>query len=267
MKFLYGPFLVISGIIALPCRAEEVRFRAEVGTIGVLNHDIRFGQDGTQFDYVKEGAQDVLFPFYRFDVDWVTGRGDTWRFLYQPLVFATAVRLDRDVTLDGLTLNKDEPVDLLYSFPFYRASYIQAIQLDEWRAGFGAGLQIRDARIVFTTADGKKRHVSQNIGPVPLVVAGAEREVNGLQVGAEISTIYAPVKYLNGSDSDVVGAFTDASVSMGKSFAVASSLHLIARYLGGGASGTSTKGKGRGDGYSSNWIDLVSLSIGVERSY
>ena len=36
---------------------------AELGFLKVLSHKIQFSRNGTRFDYVKDGGQDILFPF------------------------------------------------------------------------------------------------------------------------------------------------------------------------------------------------------------
>ena len=264
-------FLFLSSLTTLllsrPLKAEGLEFRGEMGTVGVLNHTIKFGKDGTRFDYKNEGAQDVLFPIYRLAVDWKTKSDALLRFLYQPLAFETKALLERDITLNDEVFSRGEAVDLLYSFPFYRMSYMQQYTASDWHYGLGAGLQIRNARIVFTSADGSKRRVNQNVGPVPLLSFMMERRLKDLSLAGEISTMYAPIKYLNGSDSDVVGAFTDLSVQVKKEMEANSQFLLTLRYLGGGASGTSSNDKGPGDGYSSNWIDLLSFTVGVNRTY
>ena len=51
-----------------PDNSFEVRLATEMGFVGVLAHTIQFGQQGTKFDYVADGGQDVLFPFRRMTV-------------------------------------------------------------------------------------------------------------------------------------------------------------------------------------------------------
>ena len=47
------------------CDTSEIKFRAvsEVGFISVIAHQIQLGENGTYFNYVKDGGQDVLFAF------------------------------------------------------------------------------------------------------------------------------------------------------------------------------------------------------------
>jgi hypothetical protein len=54
--------------VDLKCDTSKFKFRAvaEIGFASVLAHHVQFGQNGTYFDYVKYGGQDVLFPIFRF---------------------------------------------------------------------------------------------------------------------------------------------------------------------------------------------------------
>ena len=77
--------------------------------------------------------------------------------------------------------------------------------------------------------------------------------------------MYAPVKYINGGRSDVVGAILDVSGQVGYRVAAPLDVFLGVRYIGGGAKGTSKSDaeRGPGDGYTSNWIHLVTSTIGA----
>lgn len=46
----------------------SIRFQGsvELGFVDILSHNIQFGQNGTEFDYVEEGGQNILFPFIRW---------------------------------------------------------------------------------------------------------------------------------------------------------------------------------------------------------
>ncbi len=246
----------------------QTRLRAELGTVGVQNHVIKFGKNGTQFDYLKDGDQDILYPYQRFEAIFSDSDGSSIYFVYQPLELLSTPILDRDVVIDGETFAKDTPMNLRYSFPFYRVSYVSTSQSGDSSWGWGGSLQIRNASINFTSVDGTKRRNNQNIGPVPTLKFVYESSLlSSCRWGAELDTMYAPVKYLNGSDSDVVGAFTDLSLRASTPLNWQSARSFVAlRYIGGGASGTSKPPKGRNDGFTSNWIDLISFSLGLDAS-
>ena len=69
-------FLGILGI-ASPALAQDYGFfnspesffgfesSVEIGFFGFFYHKVQFGESGTYFDYVKDGGQDVWFPFRR----------------------------------------------------------------------------------------------------------------------------------------------------------------------------------------------------------
>ncbi|MBN2465536.1 hypothetical protein JXD38_07940, partial [candidate division WOR-3 bacterium] len=79
-RFRYVLFLSLLAAAAAPAAASwlndpdnsfEVRLGAEMGFLGVLRHNIQFGPDpyGTKFNYVREGSQNILFPFQRMSAE------------------------------------------------------------------------------------------------------------------------------------------------------------------------------------------------------
>ena len=70
------------------------------------------------------------------------------------------------------------------------------------------------------------------------------------------------IRYLNGGNTDVVGAILDASVRGGLHLTPGVDTFLNLRYLGGGATGTNSNTKEPGDGYTDNWLHFVSLTLG-----
>lgn len=79
----------------------------------------------------------------------------------------------------------------------------------------------------------------------------------------EADGIYAPVSYLNGSDNEIVGAILDASLRAGLKVNKPGTVFINLRYLGGGATGTSTRDIWPGDGYVKNWLHFLTFSAGV----
>ena len=119
--------------------------------------------------------------------------------------------------------------------------------------------------IDFTSADGTMRRTNRDIGPVPLIKFRIRHTFDsGWWIGGEIDGIYAPVKYINGSNTDVVGALLDANFRVGIPINEFSSTFLNLRYLGGGAEGTSQNNPGPGDGFTSNWLHFLTISAGAE---
>jgi hypothetical protein len=239
---------------------------AEFGFLAPLAHTIQFSRSGTTFDYVAEGGQDVLVPTGRISAELTLDGNHTIIFLYQPLNFETNVLLDRAITVDDQVFPADSALDLRYGFDFYRLSYLYDFFDDpQQELSLGLSLQIRDAVINFTSGDGTLRRTNRDVGPVPeLKLRGRYTFDFGLWLGGEVDGIYAPVKYLNGGKSDVVGAILDLNVRIGYRILPAVDLFLNLRWLSGGAEGTSNSHEGPGDGFVANWLNFLTVTLGAE---
>ncbi len=244
----------------------QVTASAEFGALAVPGHTVQFGKNGSVFDYVQEGGQDVLFFFSRYQMELELDRRHAVTFLYQPLDLQTAVLLDRDIVIDEQLFPRDTPLNLRYGFSFYRLAYAYDLfgRCPRRELWLGVALQIRNATIDFTSGDGLLRRNKRDLGPVPLLRArGRYRFYNGWWLGAEVDGFYAPIKYINGGATDVEGAIVDASLRVGYRVQPALDVFLNLRYLAGGASGTSKGEDDRGDGYVNNWLHFLALSIGI----
>lgn len=239
----------------------EWSLSAELGFLVVASHIVQLGDDGSRFNYRTQGGQDILYPFFRLSTDLKFKGRHTITFLYQPLKLTGETVLGEDVVFDDTTFPTGTPLNSTYGFPFWRISYgydFLRRRGDEVLLGFG--LQIRDATITFTSADGTLRADRRDVGPVPLLkFRGRWGFDNGVWWGTEIDGIYAPISVINGSDEDITGALLDASLRVGYEFRHRVSGFFNVRYLGGGAEGSSSS-----DGYTKNWLHFVTLSLGVE---
>lgn len=237
----------------------------ELGYSAVVSHIVQFGRSGTEFNYVRDGGQDILFPFARAEVALRTSEKDKFLFLFQPLELNTRVTLRSPLEVDDVSFATGTPVDMKYSFPFYRFSWLR----DTWssettKVALGASLQLRNARIEFTSVDGTKHRSNRNVGPVPIFkFQSITQAENGVWWGTDIDSIYVPVKYLNGGTSDVVGSFHDVSLKLG--FPVVSWLDaaFVTRYIGGGGKGTSNSPKPGADGYNNNQLHTLNFSLAL----
>jgi hypothetical protein len=246
-------------------KAPETTGTVELGYSAVMKHTIQFSKSGTMFDYVKSGGQDILVPFARADVTVRTTEKDRFVFLYQPLEFNTRVIVRDELKVDDVTFAANTPVDFKYSFPFYRFSWLR----DTWssettKVALGASLQLRNARIEFTSVNGEQHRSNRNVGPVPIFKFQSRTQVeDGIWWGTDIDTIYVPVKYLNGGESDVEGSFHDVSLKLG--FPVVSWLDaaFVTRYIGGGAKGTNKTPLRGSDGFSENQIHTLNFSLAL----
>jgi len=245
----------------------EVRGAAEMGFVGVAAHTIQFGRDGSRFDYVREGSQNILFPFRRLSAELHLKPRHAFVFLVQPLDVRTETSLENPLIVDTDTFPAGTPMDLRYGFDFYRVSY----QYDVWPApdrelAFGVSLQLRNASISFASRDGRRLRVYQDVGPVPVLRARARFPVSRRSwFGAEVDGFYAQGTVVTGStnvEAAFKGAILDASARYGLSLTESVDGFVNARYLGGGAQGQQKVPKNRGDGYTDNWLGTFSLTLG-----
>ena len=239
---------------------KKLKFRgvAELGYLAVMQHQVQFGENGTYINYVNDGGQDVLFPVSRLSLELEIKNKHTLILLYQPLRLETTTLLENDLLIDGLVFPAGTTVDFLYSFPFYRISYLNELlpENEKFDLAVGASLQIRNATINFESADGSLFRSNRDIGPVPLLKFRSRYHINSkTYTEIEADGFYAPISYLNGSDSDVVGAILDASLRQGLKVTDEVGAFVNVRYLGGGAEGSS------GD-YVKNWLHFMTVTAG-----
>jgi hypothetical protein len=237
---------------------------SELGFADVLKHTVQFSKNGSEFDYVKEGGQDILFQYFRLSVEGTIKRRHTIIFLYAPLDLQTNVRLERDVSIDEETFAAGSALDTRYNFPVFRISYLYDLLDDrDDELAFGASLQLRNAIIDFTSADGTKRRTNRNVGPVPVLKLRARKTFDsGLWIGAEIDGFYANIRYINGGDEDILGAVLDANARVGVALTEDLDAFFNVRYFGGGGEGTNTDDTGPGDGFTKNWLHVSTITVG-----
>ena len=261
-------------MLALACALQSVQGAdlsgtAETGFLAVLGHRIQLSKDGTYFDYRREGGQDVLFAVTRFTLDWRVSPKHCLTLLYQPLALESREVLRRDVSVDGLVYPAGTGLVCRYYFPFYRASYLRDFSPEKNReTAVGLSLQIRNATIEFESTDGSRLRVQHDIGPVPIIKVRLRRPLGrAFWWGMEGDGFYAPISYLNGSDTEVTGAILDASGRAGLRLSDKADVFLNLRYLGGGAVGQSREEGDWGDGYVKNWLHFMTVTAGFSRGF
>lgn len=245
-----------------------VNLEAEGGALKVLYHTYQVGTSGTAFDLVYDGGQEILFPFQRFTVNVGLAERHLVRFLYQPLTVATEIEVDESFIIDGTTFVSGEAVDIVYGFPFYRATYMYDFIDGPATLSAGAAIQLRNASIRFTTTDGSRRAVSQNLGIVPAVaVSGYLPFDNGLYAGFEATGLWASSAIINGADFEFEGSILDASLRAGMQVDERVKAFLNLRFVGGTAMGTSqydavyaTQSTER---YTANYLATMAVTIGA----
>ncbi len=239
---------------------------AEVGALGFVQHTYQSGKNGTVFDLKTEGNQSTMFFFARLSAELELRKRHSFIFVYQPIDVRTEAVVRRDVAFDQITFATGTPIDIRYGFDFYRLSYqFDIFKSSRYELAFGVGGQLRNAKIIFTSVDGRQRSISDDLGFVPLLRLRARYTFqNGVWLGLEADGFYANVAVLNGGRSDVEGAIWDASLRAGIRLTSFMDAFVNLRYLGGGANGTSSSGSDNlgGDGYTSNWLHALVISLG-----
>jgi hypothetical protein len=240
-----------------------IRAEAELGFVTTLSHFIQLGRDGARIDYRDDGGQTNLYTFARASIDVDVRRRHHVTFLYQPLQIDSSATLGRDLRIDGATFAAGTPVRFRYGFPFFRAGWAYDVLPDRDRElAFGVGLQLRNASIEFESVDGRSYRQRNDVGPVPLLRARGRFPIGERGFfGFELDGIYAPISVLNGSDNEVTGAILDASVRVGWRVIPHVEGFVNLRYLGGGAVGQGDP-TNTSDGYQSNWLHFMSVSLG-----
>lgn len=214
---------------------------AELGFVGVLSHVYQVGSTGTEFNFFNQGGQEILFAVDRYTAGLSFADQHRIGFLYQPLLIETEVRFRSDVTIDGVTFASGTPMELAYSFPFYRLSYwFDFFPEPAFDLAAGLSIQLRNAGIRFASSDGTQLAVSQNLGIVPaLNLYSRYTFPGGLRLTLDAVGFWASSAIFNGADFDFEGSILDASLRAG--YVLENQVELFAnfRFLGGTARGES----------------------------
>lgn len=256
--------LLVLGVGVGSASGAELDLHAELGSLYVAYHTVKLDRDGSDIDYVDDLGQENLVPFARASADLRLGEAHVVTLLYQPLEIVSSRVLARDLVIDDAVFSAGTGVRSRYSFPFARVSYLYDFWEGVDELGVGVSVQLRNAILSFESTDGETFRSRRDVGPVPVLKFRWRQGVgDGWFVGAEVDGFYAPIKYINGGDSDVVGAIVDASVRAGLALDRDVEAFLNVRWLGGGAEGSGDDDDNPGDSYNENWLSFVSLSLGL----
>jgi len=248
-------------------RPVQVAFEAESGALKILHHTYKVGSTGSTFNFVTQGGQEILFPFERLTASATVFDRHQIRFLYQSLELNTRITAREDFKIDTVTFSKDDVVDITYGFPFYRFTYLYDLLPGDAELSLGAALQFRNASISFTSADGSKRAISQNLGLVPaLAISGRIPFGSLFFAGFDATGIYASSALFNGADFEFEGSILDASVRVGMVIQKGLESYVNLRFIGGSAAGVSqypnefwTQSVGK---ETANYLATMALTIG-----
>ena len=275
-KYILAFLMMLFGIFSLfaqfglndPENAFQLWLRYEAGATKVLKNTVQFGQNGTNFDYVAQGGEEILFPFQRFTANLTLADRHNVVFLYQPLTVETKVSIREALIIDSVTFPSGDDLLVKYGFPFWRLSYLyDFVDRPNIEIGAGVSLQLRNASIIFESLQTGELTVNQHLGPVPILKAwGTYRFDGGFFAGFEVDGFYASSRFFNGADFAFEGSILDASLRAGLKLRNEAEAFLNIRYLGGHAEGSSeyedrfwTQGL---EGYTSNYLSALSVSLG-----
>lgn len=247
-------------------RPVAVRLHAEAGILAQLSHKLQLGSEGTYADVRKDLGQDTLFPYMRFSADLDIGlrRRHTVTLLYQPIDLRSEINTPRELQFEQNLVAPDTPISVRYGFSFWRATYLYDLLPGPRELALGGGLQIRNANLEIGAIDGSFKVSNRDVGPVPLLKLRGRGTIRGpFWMGGEIDGFYAPIRYINGSGSDVEGAIVDANLRFGLELKHGVDTYLNLRWLGGGAQGTSSDPEPFSDGFTKNWLHFFTVGIGV----
>jgi hypothetical protein len=223
----------------------ELRFEGEAGYIGFINHRYQSGDTGTNFNYITQGGQDILFPLVRFNAELNLFENHSFGLLYQPFEVLTTVQFAEDVTIDNKLFETDSIVDVRYSFPFWRLTYLYDFASeDNLQLEAGLALQFRNAAVSFeeiTTSGPELNYAnSQNLGPVPAIALRAGYDFdNGLSLVWEATGLFASSAFINGASFEFEGSILDTSLLAALDVGSGVETYLKLRFLGGSAVGNS----------------------------
>lgn len=265
--------ILVSGLFAqnglnVGNKPYSLELNYETGAVKVLKNTIQIGENSTNFDFITQGGEEILFPFQRFTGNVVLGNRHNVVLLYQPLEITTKVDIKENVTIDTTTFPAGDSLQIKYGFPFWRLSYVyDFVSTESLVLGAGLSLQLRNASIIFESLETGDLTTSQNLGPVPIIKTwGSYRFDNGLFAGFEVDGFYASSAFFNGADFDFEGSILDASVRVGLELRDEADGYLNLRFLGGHAAGTSEYpdrywSESVSD-YTTNYLASLSLTLG-----
>jgi hypothetical protein len=222
----------------------------ETGPAYIAQNDGRYGDAGTAYDAGEVGQQKNLLVAERTTLELQAGRHHAI-LLFAPFGADTRVTLTRDLQFRDTLFPAGTVVDHRYRFDGVRASYLYRAVRGRLSLDVGASLQIRNADVAFTSADGALHDAQDDIGLVGALKArlrlqATEARFGELEVDA-LSTF--------GLAGDTSGGIYDVALIAGQRLAEPLELVLVARLLGGGAEVPSKA--------IDTWANFASASVGL----
>lgn len=223
----------------------------ETGLAYVAQNDGRYGETGSAYEAADVGQQDNLARVSRTSLELARGR-HTAILLYAPFQLTTTVTLARDLQFRDQRFAAGAVVDHRYLFDGYRASYLyRALDGGPLRLELGGSLQIRNADVAFTAADGSGQASQSDIG----VVVAAKARLWLVPRRGPWAMLEADALSTFGLIDGVSGGIYDVGLAVGYPVRRGLDLLLMARLLGGGATVESQD--------IDNWANFVAFTAGA----
>jgi len=250
----------------------KVFFEVETGLFGVLSHTYQTGrteEGASNFDFVAQGGQDILFPFDRYVAGLTINEKHKIGLLYQPLTVNTDVTFREDVLMDSTLFSAGTPMEIKYGFPFYRFTYsYRFVNRERFQLAAGLALQARNANIVFKAVDGSAMTVANNTGPVPSInLYGKYTFPAGMYMSLDATGLYASSAIINGASFAFEGSILDASLRAGYPLRKGLDVFANLRFLGGTSKGESQypdrNWSESNERYGENYLSTMSFTLGL----
>lgn len=160
---LFGSLLFFS-----PLAWSSAYLEVEGGLVWFSKNDVQIPNDdsGTRFDMLTllgKGSN----PYGRVQAGWQINDNNLLRFTAAPLQVDGTGTFSEPVNFEGQVYAADQPVKGTYRFSTYRLTYRYDFDGLNWRAGLGAALLVRDAKIQLE--QGTTTASNTDLGFVPLL--------------------------------------------------------------------------------------------------
>ncbi|WP_434389681.1 hypothetical protein [Melittangium boletus] len=251
--------LISSLLLAAPALADSplraLIAEAETGPAAIFQNDGRYGPTGTEYSAQDLNQTATLYRTWRVAVEARLGARHGLILLYAPFEVSTRATLTRDLDFRGTLFASGSVVDHRYLFDGYRASYLfRLLDGERFQWDVGASVQIRNALVGLSGADGTRHAQESDIGVVGafktrLRYTLPSRVWAGLEADA-LSTF--------GLVGNTTGGIYDLALTLGVPLDTRGEVNAYARlrWLGGGAD------VARRDIY--NWANFGFALVGVQ---
>ena len=257
-KFFFFILLIKSLNLIASEKIFKPKINLEYGRLKIIKNSINFGEEGSQFDFIKEGGQENLYPHMRFSLESpIFSKRIFFKILYQSFFLETYARLKRNVSFDNKDIAEETAIDCQYNFPYTRLSFFYTWSTRSQKIKFGPSIQIRNASIAITTANGNTRIGRQGVGVVGVLSFVYEYDWDNISLKTELDGIGRIQKRKKG------GYLYELSSSLIKKYHKDYDILSGLRYFTGGYAGQNSSSSALSGTYTQNYIESLSFFLGL----